>query len=86
MKHIIQCRHSRDRFEYDDELLTITDKIGNTIKLFEPLEGLSDVTKRIYIERLFKNIYVQVNEFKDICQEYKEKGLGDVDEYWGGKL
>lgn len=86
MKHVIQGRKARDKFIYDDEAMTITDKIGITVKVFEPLEGLSETTKRIYVTRMFQNIYQQIDEFKIICQEYKERGLSDVDEYWGGKL
>lgn len=82
----IQGRKSRDKFIYDTEKMTITDKIGNTIRIFEPLEGLSETTQRIYVCRLFKNIYNEVNEFKDICEGYKINNLSDVDEYWGGKL
>ena len=83
MKHVIQGRKSRDKFIYDDEAMTITDKIGITVKVFEPLENLSEVTKRVYVTRMFNNIYKQIDEFKIICQEYKERGLSDVDEYWG---
>lgn len=78
MKHVIQGRKARDKFIYNDEAMTITDKIGITVKIFEPLEGLSETTKRIYVTRMFQNIYQQIDEFKIICQEYKERGLSDV--------
>lgn len=65
---IIQGKKSRDVYYYDEENMTLSDKEGNIIKIYENLEGISDNNLRIYLDDLFHDFYKMINEFKIECQ------------------
>ena len=71
----IKGRKSRDIYFYDEENLTLTDKEGNIIKLYEPLEGLSDNNLTLIVDDLFHEFYILQNRFKYLCIEYKKLGI-----------
>lgn len=65
---VIQGKKSRDRYFYDEEKMTVTDKEGNCIKLYESLDEISDNNLRIYLDDLFHKFYTISNEFTAICR------------------
>ena len=75
---IIQGKKSRDKYYYDSENMTISDKVGNTIKLFEILDGLSDNNLSILADELFHDIYNSSNCFKERCKYIKDNNLGEL--------
>lgn len=72
---IIQGRKSRDKYYYDEEKLTITDKEGNCIKLYESLEGIPLQNLQFYLDSLFAKFYKLSNEFKMECIADKRDGI-----------
>lgn len=68
---IIQGRKSRDKYYYDEEKLTITDKEGNCIKLYESLEGVNLEILTTFIEGMFQKLYVEQNELKKLTRDMK---------------
>lgn len=72
---IIQGRKNRNKYYYDEENMTVSDKVGNCIKLFEPLEGISENNLRIYLDDLFEEFYKLTNDFKKICRIDKKLKL-----------
>lgn len=69
---IIQGRKNRNKYYYDEENMTVSDKVGNCIKLFEPLEGISENNLRIYLDDLFSHFYEISNDFKILCKVDKD--------------
>ena len=67
----IKGKKSRDIYIYDEQKLTLTDKIGTTIKLYESLDGISDSNIRSDIDDLFHEYYKKVNEFASWCRSLK---------------
>ena len=67
----IRGKKSRDIYIYDEENLTLTDKQGNTIRLHESREGISDNNLRWSVDDLFHKFYIEINEFKGLCQALK---------------
>lgn len=63
----IQGRKKRDIYYYDEEKLFIEDKIGNRIKLFEPLDNIPESNLILYLNSLFSQFYRLSNEFKSEC-------------------
>ena len=47
--------------------MTLSDKEGNTIKLYESLDGIADNLLQWYADILFHELYKISNEFKDCC-------------------
>ena len=67
----IRGKKSRDIYYYDGEKMTVSDKEGNTFKLYEDLSGISDNNLRIYLDWLFHDFYKITNDFKDNCKRSK---------------
>lgn len=65
----------RDIFYYDTDKLTLTDKEGNLIKLYESLEGISENNIRDTVYNLFHDLYKLQNLCKDRCKEMKKSGI-----------
>ena len=71
-------KKGRDRYHYDEETHIVTDKEGNSIKLYEDLEGLTDGSKKVVLEWIdltFKKLYVEQNEVKKLTQYLKENKM-----------
>ena len=71
----IRGRKSRDIYIYDEEKLTLTDKEGNIIKLYESLDGLSDNNIVLLVDELFHEFYLLQNRFSLLSREYKNLGI-----------
>lgn len=71
----IKGKKSRDIYIYDEEKLTLTDKSGNTIKLQESLEGISDSILSNQVDWFFHKMYKEINEFKTLCQSLKQNNI-----------
>ena len=71
----IKGRKSRDIYYYDDKAMTLTDKEGNVIKLYESLDGISDNNLSLHIDDLFHKLYLISNDFKTVCNIDKETGI-----------
>lgn len=63
----IRGRKSRDIYYYDEENMTVSDKEGNVIKLYESLDGISESNLQWYLDNLFHKFYLISNEFKEDC-------------------
>lgn len=68
----IRGKKSRDIYYYDENTLTLTDKEGNTIKLYESLDGIEEGILGREIDLLFHKFYLQSNEFKTLCSSLKQ--------------
>lgn len=64
----INGKKSRDVYFYDEEAMTVSDKEGNIIKLYESLDGISENNLRWYLDNLFHDFYKLSNDFKLYCQ------------------
>lgn len=71
----IKGRKSRDIYIYDSEKMTLSDKEGNIIKLYESLDGLSDNNLTLIVDDLFHDFYLLQNQFKTLSKSYKELGI-----------
>lgn len=71
----IMGESSRDIFYYDEENMTISDKEGNVIKLYEPLDGVIESNLSFYLSHMFHKIYLAQNEFKVLCRNDKRDGF-----------
>lgn len=78
---IIQGKKGRDKYYYDEENLTVTDKEGNCIKLYESLDGISSGNLQLYLDDLFHKLYKMQNEFKITCIVDKENKI-DWSDSW----
>lgn len=76
----IRGKKSRDLYIYDEDNLTLTDKNGNIIKLHESLEGISDSTLSTQVDWFFHKMYIEINEFKTLCESLKKENIdwGDL--------
>lgn len=68
----IRGRKSRDIYYYDDKAMTLTDKEGNVIRLYESLDGLDISIISDFIDNMFKKLYIEQNEIKKLCRDLKE--------------
>lgn len=68
----IRGRKSRDIYYYDEENMTVSDKEGNVIRLYESLDGLDISIISDFIDNMFKKLYIEQNEIKKLCRDLKE--------------
>lgn len=71
MTTIIQGSKSRDKYYYDRENMTVSDKEGNVIKLYENLDDMSEDDIVWYLDGFFHEFYKLSNELKINCQAGK---------------
>lgn len=71
----IKGRKSRDIYIYDEAMMTLTDKEGNVIKVYETLDSLSDNNLTLIVDDLFHDFYLLQNNFKVLSKEYKRLGI-----------
>lgn len=75
MIQIIQGRKQRDRYYYNNENMTISDKEGNTLKLYESLDGMTKTILRDTVDNMFHKYYRISNIFKEECKAIKESDI-----------
>lgn len=71
----IHGKKGRDVYLYDEKNLTVTDKEGNVLKLYESLEGLPESNVSWYVDDLFHELYGRQNEVALMCRCDKETGI-----------
>ncbi len=71
----IHGRKSRDIYMYDKTNGVVTDKEGNSIRVYSDLSKLSDNNKSLFIDELFHKLYVIQNDCKDICNATIRDGI-----------
>lgn len=71
----IHGKKGRDVYLYDEKNLTVTDKEGNVLKLYESLEGLPESNISWYVDDLFHELYKRQNEIALMCRCDKETGI-----------
>ena len=67
----IQGKKKRDIYYYDDINMTITDKEGNCIKLYESIDFENINLILPFIENLFSKLYIEQNELKKLLKDLK---------------
>lgn len=82
MIRVIKGSKSRDVYTFDTEKMIVSDKIGNTIRIFENIDNISDNNLRIYADSLFHDFYKIANEFKHICEYDNKQGNSIQWEEW----
>lgn len=68
---IITGKKGRDKYYYDESNLTLTDKEGNCIRLYESLDGIDMSIMSDFIDGMFKKLYVEQNEIKKLAMDMK---------------
>lgn len=75
---MIQGRKGRDKYYYDPESLTVTDKVGNVIKLFKPVDDINSHNLAIYLDDMFHKLYNAHAEFQGACNFEREYDIGEL--------
>lgn len=75
---MIQGRKGRDKYYYDPESLTVTDKVGNVIKLFKPVDDINSHNLAIYLDDMFHKLYNAHAEFQGACNFEREYQIGEL--------
>lgn len=72
---VIQGKKSRDKYFYDEEKMTVSDKEGNTIKLYVDFNDISESDLVWFLDSMFHKFYKLTNEFKDDCLYSKNSDI-----------
>ena len=80
----IRGKKSRDIYFYDEDNMTVSDKEGNTFKLYADFKDISDSNLQWYLDILFHKFYIISNEFKDNCIVSKNDDTVWVEFKWVG--
>ncbi|MCF0129662.1 MAG: helix-turn-helix domain-containing protein [Pseudobutyrivibrio sp.] len=62
-------------FFYNSKKHTVTDQIGNSIRVSEDLSGVDKGNLRLYVTELYEGFYEIQNKFNRDCKYDKEEGI-----------
>lgn len=82
---VIQGKKGRDKYYYDSEKMTVSDKDGNVIHIREGLDGVDDSVLSWELDSLFHQLYRDINEAQALFSNAKKSGMRFVseNEIWG---
>ena len=83
---VIQGKKGRDKYYYDSEKMTVSDKDGNVIHIRESLDGVDDSVLSWELDLRFHLLYKSINEMDSVISAFKrDKDIVESGSYdWSG--